>query len=176
MDYVFAGYRVVIADDGLVSMSECMTDVVGADSYNWEMFFTDRALAEQACPSSGQLFAVGFPREDVPALLADFEKFEPIGAAGMPDRLLAGEPMPCGDVLGCELVGWDSGPSVWHTWACLGGLVDDVRDVTGVVPGEHGLIQDVEQARLAARWLTASELGDPKVFLWVPALLVRPAG
>lgn len=176
MDFVFAGYRVMLPEDDLVSMSECMMDVVGADSFGWEMFFSDRASAEQACPDTGHLFAVGFARDDVQALLADLGKYEPLGAAGMPDRLRAAEPMPDGEVLGCELVGWDSGPSVWHTWVCLGGLVDDVRAATGVVPGEHGLIQDVAQARLAARWLTESGLGDPKVFLWVPALLIRPAG
>lgn len=176
MDFVFAGYRVTTTFAGLVSMSECVTDVVGADSFGWEMFFSDRRAAEQACAAAPgtHVLAVGFHRDDVPALLDDIEENDAIAAAGMPDRLRAAAPMPEGDVLGCELVGRDPDLSGWHTWRCLGDLVGDVGGATGVVPGAHGLIQDVEQARSAARWLTASGLGDPKVFLWVPALLVKP--
>ena len=175
MDFVFAGYRVTSVETGLVSMSDCIVDVTGADSFGWETFFDDRASAEQASAAAPgtHVFAVGFCRDDVPALLNDLQKEEPIAAAGMPDRLRAAEPVPEGDVLGCELVGWDPGWGAWHTWRCLD-LVDDVGAATGVVPGEYGLIQDVQQTRSAARWLTASMLGDPKVFLWVAALLVRP--
>lgn len=175
MDFVFAGYRVATTEAGLVSMSECIVDVVGADEFGWEMFFDDREPAEQASAAAPgtHVLAVGFHRDDISALLSDIEKEEPIAAAGMPDRLRASEPMPEGAVLGYELVGWDAGWTRWHTWRCLD-LVGDVGAATGVGPGEHGLIQDVEQTRSAARWLTTSMLGDPKVFLWVAALLVRP--
>ncbi|MET9628043.1 hypothetical protein ABZX92_11330 [Lentzea sp. NPDC006480] len=151
MDFVFAGWRVATAEPGLVSMSDCVVDVAE------ETLYSDRAQAERvrAETPGTHVFAVGFHRDDVPA-----------------PRLA--EPMPAGDVLGCELVGMDPDMSCWHTWRCLGGLVEDVRAATDVVPGPHGLIQDVEQARRAAQWLTASGLGDPKVFDWVAALLVRP--
>jgi hypothetical protein len=76
---------------------------------------------------------------------------------------------PSGTPLGFELVGYDGG--TWHSWSCLGGLVDDVREATGVVPGRHGLIEDEDAARAAARWLTGSGLGDPKVFDWAAAAL-----
>jgi hypothetical protein len=59
---------------------------------------------------------------------------------------------------------------------CLGGLVKDVRQATSVRPERWGLIPDEQEARRAAAWLTASELGDPKVFFWVPALLVDVSG
>ncbi|MGW1678669.1 hypothetical protein [Saccharopolyspora sp. NPDC002376] len=38
------------------------------------------------------------------------------------------------------------------------------------------LIQDEQQARQAAEWLTESELGASKVFLWVAARLVAAGG
>ncbi|MEV0388115.1 hypothetical protein [Nonomuraea sp. NPDC050643] len=72
-----------------------------------------------------------------------------------------------------ELVGFDSGG--WHTWACMGGLAAGVHQATGVRPGAWGLIQDEQDARRAAQWLTDSGLGDPKVFLWAAALLTGVA-
>ncbi|WP_045309410.1 hypothetical protein [Lentzea aerocolonigenes] len=151
MGFVFVGWRVATTEPGLVSMSDCVVDLAE------ETFFNDRAQAERvrAQAPGTHVFAVGFHLVDAPAW-----RFA--------------EPMPAGDVLGCELVGEDPDGEFWHTWRCLGGLVEDVRDATGVVPGPHGLIQDGEQARRAARWLTASGLGDPKVFNWMAALLVRP--
>lgn len=89
-----------------------------------------------------------------------------------PPPLTTPRPLPDWCPLGYELVGADLGG--WHTWLCLGGLVDDVGAATGVHPGQWGLINDEHDARRAAEWLTASKPGDPKVFLWVPALLLTP--
>jgi hypothetical protein len=124
------------------------------------------------------VLAVGIAATDAPALLRDMadggERPDVGGVAGRLDRREAFPRPHSGRVRGFELVGYDAG--LWHTWTCLGGLVDDVRQATGVRPGTWGLIQDEQEARRAAAWLTASGLGDPKVFLWVPALLVDVGG
>ncbi|WP_199747528.1 hypothetical protein [Actinomadura sp. WAC 06369] len=94
------------------------------------------------------------------------------GAAtgGVSEVLARREPFPHdGDLrLGFEPVGYDHR---WHTWTCLGGLVDDVRRATGVRPGRWGLIQDEAEAHRAAQWLTWSGNGAPKVYVWTAALL-----
>lgn len=49
---------------------------------------------------------------------------------------------------------YDSG--VWHSWVCLGGLVDEVAEATGIRPGALGLIQAGEEAFVAANFLNRS--------------------
>ncbi|MCX2953408.1 hypothetical protein [Lentzea sp. NEAU-D7] len=189
-DQLLAGYLVVtrsarkdwqdagLPSAGLISMSDCVADLVPAKRDGWDDWFDDPVLAEQARTRAGRselhVLAVGFAAADAPALLqdmADGGRLPDMG--GVAGRLARREAFPglhSGRELGFELVGFDTGG--WHTWTCLGGLVDDVRRATGVRPGRWGLIQDEREARRAAAWLTASGLGDPKVFLWVPALLV----
>lgn len=189
-EYVLAGYLVAsraqrqdwqdagLPSNDLVSMSECVVDLVPADPGGWDEWFADPASAEQARARAGELdlhvLAVGIAAADVPALLEDLAGGGCDQLAGcLPERLTRREPISdigSGHILGFELVGYDTGR--WHTWTCLGGLVDDVRQATGVRPQRWGLIQDEEQARGAAEWLTASKLGDPKVFLWVAAVLM----
>ncbi|MDT7728987.1 MAG: hypothetical protein QOI21_5563, partial [Actinomycetota bacterium] len=137
---------------------------------DWDEWFDDVAAAEDARDRAGRsdlhVLAVGIAAADVVPLLED------VGDFGAPRLLSVLEPFPEGStVLGHELVGFDTGG--WHTWTCLGGLVDDVRRATGVRPGPWGLIQDVREARRAAEWLTASALGDPKVRFWVSAKLAE---
>lgn len=162
----------------LISMSECIADVVSAKLDGWDDWFADPASARRARAKAGvpglRVLAVGVASTDAPALLEDMaDNGYSQDMGSVPGRLARREPFPdvgAGQVLGFELVGFDSGS--WHTWTCLGGLVDDVRQATGVRPWRWGLISDERDARRAAEWLTASKLGDPKVFLWVPALLV----
>lgn len=180
MAHVLAGY-LVTAREGrrdwqdvglpageLVSMSGCVTTVVPRT--DWDEWFGDRESAEVARAGRDDLhvLAVGIATRDVRAVVED------VGddvSGGLSERLGRAEPVPGGDVLGFELVGHDTG--IWHTWTCLGGLVGEVGEATGVRPGRRGLIEDEREAREAARWLTASGLGDPKVFLWVAVKLVE---
>jgi hypothetical protein len=181
-EHVLAGYRVASRgdlphrrDEGLpkptlVAMSGCVAEVLRAQPDEWDEWFDDVARAEQArtraARSDLHVLAVGIAAVDVAPLLED--------TGDEPRLLRAPEPFPSDlKVLGHELVGFDSGG--WHTWTCLGGLVEDVRRATGVRPGEWGLIQDEREARRAAEWLTTSALGDPKVFFWVPAKLAEVA-
>ncbi|XVQ09472.1 hypothetical protein ACQP1W_44255 [Spirillospora sp. CA-255316] len=190
--HVLAGYRVAartgrlewqdesLPDGDLVSLSECVVDVVAADTHGWDPWF---GSAEEAAAARGRadadgsdVLAVGLAASDVAALLADIADGGWDASAGsLPGRLARREPFPhaCGPRLGFELVGYDCG--LWHTWTCLGGLVADVREATGVRPGRWGLVQDEADARRAARSLTDSGAGDPKVFLWAAALIARVA-
>lgn len=131
-------------------MSTCVVDLAPA---GWDYWFTDQASAELARVDNAgaRVLAVGVAVDDVVPLVEDIDG--DTAAAGF------------------ELVGFDDG-GPWHTWTCLGGLVADVREATGVRPGAWGLIQDEQDARRAAQWLTDSGLGDPKVFFWVTALLL----
>lgn len=183
MAHVLAGYRVVSRegrrdwqDAGLpagelVSMSGCVTTVVTPN--DWDEWFGDPGSAERARRDGLHVLAVGMAAQDVPAVLEDVGGGD-VAVDGLPARLARAEAVPGGEVLGFELVGYDSG--IWHTWTCLGGLVRDVGEATGVRPGRWGLIQDEREARLAAEWLTASGLGDPKVFRWVAVKLVDRGG
>ncbi|GAA4007136.1 hypothetical protein GCM10022247_31350 [Allokutzneria multivorans] len=162
----------------LISMSDCVVDVVPANRDGWDDWFDDPVSAERSRAHADRpglrVLAVGIAATDAPAVLQDMAEagYGP-DAGGMMGRLARREAFPdvrSGRASGFELVGFDVG--AWHTWTCLGGLVDDVRQATGVRPGRWGLIQDEQEARRAAAWLTTSGLGDPKVFLWVPALLV----
>jgi hypothetical protein len=189
--YVLAGYRVATRADrhdwqdarlpgtGLVSLSDCVVDLVPVDPGGWDDWFASPHAAGAARDRAGKpglhLLAVGFATADVPGLLADMAAGGwDAAAGGLPERLARREAFPhaSGRRLGFELVGFDSG--CWHTWTCLGGLVADVYQATGVRPGRYGLIQDERDARRAAHWLTDSGLGDPKVFLWAAALLATP--
>ena len=179
MVHVLAGYRVVaregrrdwqdagLPEGDLVSMSGCVTTLVQPN--DWDEWFGDRASAEAARRDGLHVLAVGIASEDVRAVLEDVAGSGP-PAGDLPERLARAEPVPGGEVLGFELVGYDTG--TWHTWTCLGGLVQDVGEAIGVRPGRWGLVQDEREARAAAEWLTASGLGDPKVFLWVAVKLV----
>jgi hypothetical protein len=141
----------------LVSMSECMTDVVIAEP--WDPFFTEPPVA----PPGHHVLAVGVPVDYLPALRADLEDW-------LPPLLAEPRAVPDWPVLGHELIGADHGS--WHTWTCLGGLVSEVGAATGVQPGPWGLIPDEHDARRAADWLTESIPGEHEVYLWVPALLL----
>jgi hypothetical protein len=181
VDYVLAGYRVAalgerqdwrevgLSSADVLSMSTCVADLVLAD---WDYWFISLVAAELARVDNPgtRVLAVGVAVDDVVPLVGDIDG--DMAAGDLPDRLMRHEPLPAGKRLGFELVGMDDG-GPWHTWTCLGGLVADVREATGVRPGEWGLIQDEQDARRAARWLTDSGLGDPKVFFWVPALLME---
>ncbi|WP_052371773.1 hypothetical protein [Amycolatopsis taiwanensis] len=186
-NYALAGYRVAsretrqdwqdadLPSTDLVSMSSCVVELLAADPQGWVDWFGDSESAEQARVQANRAglhaLGVGIAASDIPALLADMAEGGWDQQAGsLPERLARRAPIAAGRLLGFELVGYDCG--LWHTWTCLGGLVRDVRQATGVRPGRWGLIQDEQQARRAADWLTASELGDPKVFLWVAAMLV----
>ncbi|MCE7009534.1 hypothetical protein LWC34_43010 [Kibdelosporangium philippinense] len=166
MTYVLAGYRVAsrearpdwqeagLPNTELVSMSDCVVDLLTVDSQEWNDWFGDVESARVQANRAGlHVLGVGIAESDIPAF-------------GLPERRTS---IPDGQLLGFELVGHDCG--TWHTWTCLGGLVRDVEQATGVRPGQWGLIQDERQARRAADWLTASNLGDPKVFHWVAAML-----
>jgi hypothetical protein len=190
--YVLAGYRVATRADrrdwqdvslpstDLVSLSDCVVGLVPVDPGGWDHWFAGPQEAESAREHAGKpglhVLGVGFAAADVPGLLADIADGGWDASAGsLPERLARRERFPyCGGRrLGFELVGFDSGD--WHTWTCLGGLVADVYRATGVQPGSRGLIQDEQDARRAAQWLTDSGLGDPKVFLWAAALLTDGA-
>lgn len=190
--YVLAGYRVATRADwhdwqdaglpgpGLVSMSDCVVDLVPVDPSGWDDWFASPEEAKIAHEHVGRpglhVLGVGFAAADVPGLLADIaDGGWDTSAGSLPERLARRErfPYPSDRRLGFELVGFDSGG--WHTWTCIGGLVADVYRATGVQPGPWGLIQDEQDARRAAQWLTDSGLGDPKVFLWAAALLTNTA-
>ncbi|MBB1153721.1 hypothetical protein [Amycolatopsis dendrobii] len=162
MTFVSAGYRAVRRTSELVSISECVAEV----DDDW---FRDLGLARQ---TGLHVLEVGFaPEEAAPIvreIVADGWDRE---TSVVVNRIEEGT-RPSGELLGFELVGYDGG--LWHTWHCLGGLVDDVRAATGVVPGRCGLIEGAAAARRAARWLTESGLGDPKVFDWAAAALFVP--
>ncbi|MGW2216192.1 hypothetical protein ACWCSD_14490 [Nonomuraea sp. NPDC001684] len=191
-DYVLAGYRVATRADrhdwqdvglsgaGLVSLSDCVVDLVSVDPSGWDDWFAGPQEAEIAREDAGRpglhVLGVGFATADAPGLLDDIaDGGWDTSAGSLPERLTRRERFPyrSGRRLGFELVGFDSG--CWHTWTCLGGLVADVYRATGVQPGPWGLIQDEQDARRAAQWLTDSGLGDPKVFLWAAALLTDVA-
>ncbi|MFD1149097.1 hypothetical protein [Saccharothrix hoggarensis] len=187
MTHALAGYRVVgrdaradwqdagLPEGDLVSMSGCVTTVV--PSTEWDEWFGDResAAVARAGRDGLHVLAVGIDSRDVAAVLEDVaDGGWDVAAGSLPERLARTEPLPDGDVLGFELVGFDSG--TWHTWTCLGGLVGDVGRATGIRPGRWGLVHDAHDARVAAEWLTASGSGDPKVFLWVAVKVVDCAG
>jgi hypothetical protein len=190
--YILAGYRVATRADrqdwqdaglpgrGLVSLSECVVDLVPVDPNGWDSWFASPHEAEIACEQASKpgmhVLGVAFAPADVPGLLADIADGGWDASAGsLPERLVRRETFPYSGTrqMGFELVGFDSGS--WHTWTCLSGLVADVYQATGVQPGRWGLIQDQQDARRAAQWLTDSGLGDPKVFLWTAALLTDVA-
>jgi hypothetical protein len=185
-DYVLAGYRVAsravrsdwqdatLPPTGLVSMSGCVVNLLPVDPDGWDDWFGDPVDSERARAEADQaelyVLGVGIAAQDVQPLLDDVgDGGWDVAAGSLPERLGRRVPVTAGELLGFELVGYDTG--LWHTWICLGGLVGKVREATGVGPGRLGLIQDEQEARLAADWLTASNLGDPKVSLWVPAML-----
>ncbi|MEV4165184.1 hypothetical protein [Nonomuraea dietziae] len=156
-----------------------MVDLVPVDADGWDDWFASPQEAEIARDQAGrsglQVLGVGFAAADVPGLLVDMADGGWDASAGsLPERLNRREKFPGSGErqLGFELVGFDSGS--WHTWTCIGGLVTDVYQATGVQPDPHGLIQNEQDARRAAQWLTDSGLGDPKVFLWAAALLTEP--
>jgi hypothetical protein len=186
--YVLAGYRVATRTDrqdwqeaslpgsGLVSLSDCVVDLVPVDSSGWDDWFAtpqEAEIARDRVDKSGlHVLGVGFAATDVPGLLADMADGGWDASAGsLPERLARREKFidSSDRRSGFELVGFDSGR--WHTWTCIGGLVTDVAQATGIQPGPNGLIQDEQDARRAAQWLTDSGRGDPKVFLWAAALL-----
>lgn len=149
-----------LPDGDLVSMSDCVADVASAHPDYWTPWFPEPPTET---PPDHHVLAVGVPADYLPALRDDAtDEFPPL--------LHHPRPVPDWHPLGFELVGHDIGG--WHTWLCLGGLVDDVRRATGIQPGPWGLIPDEQDARRAADWTTESNLGDPKVFLWIPALLL----
>ncbi|OUC98719.1 hypothetical protein CA984_05990 [Streptosporangium minutum] len=163
----------------MFSLSDCVVDLVPVDPTGWDDWFASPQEAEiardQAGTSGLHVLGIGFAATDVPALLADMADGGGDTSAGsLPERLTRGEKFPGSGErrLGFELVGFDSGH--WHTWTCIGDLVTDVHQATGVQPDLNGLIQDEQDARQAAQWLTDSGLGDPKVFLWAAALLTKP--
>ena len=149
-----------VPDGELVTMSGCLADLRPPRPGHWTPW-SDEPPVDVRPPHHA--LAVGLPDDYLAALRAD----SPEQLPPLPDT-----PLPDWEPLGYELVGADTG--VWHTWLCLGGLVDDVGAATGVRPGRRGLIEDEHDARCAADWLTASNLGDPKVFLWLPVLLLEP--
>ncbi|MFE3174253.1 hypothetical protein ACFXPA_12960 [Amycolatopsis sp. NPDC059090] len=162
MTLVSAGYRAVRRTSELVSISECVTEVHD----DWF-----RALAP-ARQTGLDVLEVGFaPEEAEPIVREIVEDGWNRETSVVVGRIEEGA-STSGELLGFELVGYDGG--LWHTWRCLGGLVDDVRAATGVVPGRYGLIEDAAAARQAAGWLTESGLGDPKVFHWAAAALFVP--
>ncbi|WP_410632577.1 hypothetical protein [Amycolatopsis sp. cmx-4-83] len=164
MEYVLAGYA-ALPRSSTVSVSACLADLVPAEP-DWDDWFPDAAAAAR---TGHAVYEIGFPAKDVPVLLAEFAA---AGAGGLPDRLARAEPphhLGDGKLLGFEPVGFDCG--LCHSWGCLGGLIDDVRRATGI-RARDGLIEDEAAAVEAARWLTASGLGDPKVFFWTPAVLI----
>ena len=190
--YALAGYRVATRADrpgwqdiglpgaDLVSLSDCIVDLMPVDPSGWDDWFASPQEAEIARDQAGKaglhVLGVGFATADIPGLLTDIaDGGWDTSAGSLPERLARHErfPYPGSRRLGFELVGFDSGS--WHTWTCLGGLVADVHRATGVQPGRWGLIQDEQDAHRAAQWLTGSGLGDPKVFLWAAALLTDVA-
>ncbi|WP_370939075.1 hypothetical protein [Amycolatopsis sp. cg13] len=162
MTLVSAGYRAVRRTSEFVSISECVAEV-------HDDWFRDLAFARQ---TGLHVLEVGFRPDEagpiVSEIIADGWNRETSVVVG---RIAEGA-STSGELLGFELVGYDEG--LWHTWRCLGGLVDDVRAATGIVPGRHGLIESEDAARQAARWLTESGLGDPKVFHWAAVGLFVP--
>jgi hypothetical protein len=159
-----------------------VVDLVPGDSSGWDDWSASAHEAEIARDRAGtsnlHVLGAGFAAADVHGLLADMADMADMADGGwdawagsLPERLTRREKFPGSGErrLGFELVGFDSGS--WHTWTCMGGLVTDVRQATGIRPGPDGLIQDEQDARRAAQWLTDSGLGDPKVFLWAAALL-----
>ena len=174
MTLVSAGYRVVErpfsigpgrAD--LVSLSECVATVLEEE---WGDWFGDLGRARRRAAESGlQVLEAGFAPEEAEPFLRDLlaEGYDRDTHA-VAERLSAGTPVD-GTPLGYELLGYDCG--TWHTWRCIGDLVEDVRAGTGVEPGAHGLIADPDAAHVAAGWLTRSELADPKVFDWAAVAL-----
>ncbi len=188
--YVLAGYRVAtrahfrdwqeqgLPGPHLLSLSDCVVDLVPVDPDGWDRWFASSQEAEIARDQAGRpelhVLGVGFAADDVPGLQDDMARDGWDGS--LPERLIRREEFPgAGERrLGFELVGFDV--AGWHTWTCIGGLVTDVHQATGIRPGPDGLIQDEQDARRAAQWLTDSGLGDPKVFLWAAALLTEPPG
>ncbi|GAA4533618.1 MULTISPECIES: hypothetical protein [Nonomuraea] len=188
LDYVLAGYRVATRTDrqdwqeaglpgpSLLSLSDCVVDLVPVDPSGWDHWFASPQEAEiarnQAGNSGLHVLGVGFAAADVRGLQADMADDGCDGS--LQERLIRHEqfPGPGERRLGFELVGFDIGN--WHTWTCMGDLVTDVHQATGIQPDLNGLIQDEQDARRAAQWLTDSGLGDPKVFLWAAALLTEP--
>lgn len=166
-DYVFAGHAATAAGADRLSVSDCLVDLVPAEPGGDDWFGDFAAAAARG----ETVLTVGVPVEHVEPLLADLAAAGWVrGSGGLPDRLCHRLPVPSGHVLGFEPIGFDDG--TWHSWACLGGLVDDVRAATGIRPAGNGLIEAETDAREAARWLTASGLGDPKVFFWTPAVVL----
>jgi hypothetical protein len=167
-DYVFAGHAAVAAGAGPLSVSYCLADLVPAEP-GWDDWYGDFGAA---AARGGTVLTVGVPGAHVEPLSAGLAASGRVrGRGGLPDRLARRLPLPRGRVLGFEPIGFDEG--TWHSWGCLGGLVDDVRAATGIRPDGTGLIGTEPDAEEAARWLTASGLGDPKVFFWTPAAVLR---
>ncbi len=170
-DYVFAGHAATAAGAKRLSVSDCLVDLVPAEPGGDDWFGDFAAAAARG----ETVLTVGVPVEHVEPLLADLAAAGWVrGSGGLPDRLCHRLPVPSGPVLGFEPIGFDDG--TWHSWACLGGLADDVHAATGIRPAANGLIETETDAREAARWLTASGLGDPKVFFWTPAVVLGVPG
>jgi hypothetical protein len=170
-DYVFAGHAAVAAGAGPLSVSCCLADLVPAEPGwdDWDGGF------DAAAARGETVLTIGFPGEHAGRLLADLATAgRQGGSGGLPDRLGHHRPLPDGQVLGFEPVGFDGGTC--HSWGCLGGLVDDVGAATGIRPAGNGLIRDEPDAREATRWLTESGLGDPKVFFWTVAAVLGVRG
>ncbi|WP_328442709.1 hypothetical protein [Amycolatopsis sp. NBC_00438] len=166
-DFVFAGHAAVAGGAQRLSVSDCLADLVLSE-LGGDDWFGDFATA---AARGETVLTAGVPVEHVERVLADLAAAGRVrGSGGLPDRLGHRLPVPRGRVLGFEPIGFDDGAG--HSWACLGGLVDDVRAATGIRPAGNGLIEAETDAREAARWLTASGLGDPKVLFWTPAVVL----
>lgn len=145
----------------ITTMSDCLVDPAPVPGH-WmgDPWFAD-AEAARALPADGRaVIEAAVPADlaaDLRAELGEWTSVTGFLAVGGPPSL---EP------LGFELVGFESGR--WHSWLCLGGLVEDVDLSTGVRPGAHGLIASEGDARRGAEYLTASGLGEPKVYHWFP--------
>jgi len=179
--YVLAGY--VVADPvvgpawvdraaagrEITSVSNCLVDVRELNAWSSSPVGAEAAGELVRRHPGTRVVAVGVAEADVDALVEDLDE-----ACWDPDllnRLRRRVPLRAGLPLGFEPVG--PGGGSFHTWLCLGGLVDSARQAVGVEPGRHGLVQDEGRARAAAAHLTEAFPYEHEVARWFALVLAE---
>ncbi|MCG8918029.1 hypothetical protein L6E12_19800 [Actinokineospora sp. PR83] len=177
--YVLAGYVVadpVVGADWvdralvgreITSVSNCLVDVRELDEWSASPVGAEVAGELVRRYPGTRVLAVGVADADVDGLVEDLD--EACWDPDLRDRLRRRAPFLAGAPLGFEPVGPDGGS--FHTWLCLGGLVDSARQVVGVEPGRHGLVQDEGRARAAAAHLTEAFPYEHEVARWFALVL-----
>jgi len=143
----------------------------------WETVFASPALAREfvrrfvGARGDLVLFGLGLHEADVGSFLEDTTPVGDMGAGGVYETILAGQPMAEGGLrVGFEPLEDDSGSGQFHSWLC-NGVEQRAFEVYGVRPNQHGFIDHPEDAERIADAIN-QDLFPAEPGLWLPWLVV----